>query len=98
MDMSEELTTMTAQFTATVTMLFDTLAGAYTELSGMDWIPQQGWAYTGRSFTIAVGGHRAVFAETKNVDYNQLFNTLVGSSEIPTEELMDDEKNHRAKE
>lgn len=81
-EMSEELAAMSAQFTATVTMLFETLAGAFTELSDMDWIPQQGWAYTGGSYTIAVGGHRAVFAETENVDFNQLFDTLVGSSKI----------------
>lgn len=83
MEMSEELAGMTAQFTATVTMLFDTLAGAYTELSGMEWTPQQGWAYSGGQFTIAVGGSRAVFADTENVDFNQLFDVLIGPSEMP---------------
>lgn len=82
-DMTEELAETTAQFTATVTMLFDTLAGAYSELSDMDWTPQQGWAYSGGEYTIAVGGRRAVFAETEAVDFNRLFDALVGPSEIP---------------
>ena len=42
MDMSRDMAAMTAQFVATVTMLFNTLAGAFTQLSKMKWIPQQG--------------------------------------------------------
>jgi roadblock/LC7 domain-containing protein len=42
MDISEEMAQMTAQFCATVTMMFDTLAGSFTQLSGMNWVPQQG--------------------------------------------------------
>jgi roadblock/LC7 domain-containing protein len=51
MDMSEELAQMTAQFCATVTMMFNTLAGSFTQLSGMNWVPQQGvfwWRVDGR--------------------------------------------------
>jgi roadblock/LC7 domain-containing protein len=55
MDMSPEMAAMTAQFCATVTMMFNTLAGAYTHLSGMKWIPQQGWAYSGGDWTVAIG-------------------------------------------
>jgi len=47
MDMSRDMAAMTAQFVATVTMLFNTLAGAFSQLSKMKWVPQQGWAYTG---------------------------------------------------
>jgi roadblock/LC7 domain-containing protein len=46
MDISEEMPEMTAQFCATVSMMFNTLAGSFTKLSGMNWGPQQGWAYT----------------------------------------------------
>ena len=37
MDISEEMGEMTAQFCATVSMMFNTLAGSYTKLSGMKW-------------------------------------------------------------
>ena len=37
MDMSEEMPEMTAQFCATVSMMFNTLAGSFTKLSGMNW-------------------------------------------------------------
>jgi roadblock/LC7 domain-containing protein len=79
MDMSEEMAQMTAQFCATVTMMFNTLAGSFTQLSGMNWVPQQGWAYSGGDWTVAIGGNRGVFIETSKADFNQLFEVLVGS-------------------
>ncbi len=79
MDMSQEMAEMTAQFTATVTMMFNTLASSYTQMSGMQWVPQQGWAYSGGDWTVAVGVNRGVFIETEKADFNQLFEVLVGS-------------------
>ena len=35
MDMSDEMAQMSAQFCATVSMMFDTLASSFTRLSGM---------------------------------------------------------------
>jgi roadblock/LC7 domain-containing protein len=70
---------MTTQFCATVTMMFDTLAGSFTQLSGMNWVPQQGWAYSGGEWTVAIGGNRGVFVEMAKADFNQLFQALVGS-------------------
>ena len=46
-NMSRELAASTAQFCATVSMLFNTLAGAYSQLTGMNWTPQQGWGVFG---------------------------------------------------
>ncbi len=79
MDMSQEMAEMTAQFCATVTMMFNTLAGAFAQLSQMNWVPQQGWAYSGGDFTAAIGGNRGVFIETAKADFNQLFEVLVGA-------------------
>ena len=45
----------------------------------MNWVPQQGWAYSGGKWTVAVGGNRGVFVETAKADFNQLFQALVGS-------------------
>ena len=39
---SPEMAAMAAQFCASVTMNFNMLAGAFTKLSGMPWVPQQG--------------------------------------------------------
>ncbi len=78
MDMSEEMAQMTAQFCATVTMMFNTLAGSFTQLSGMNWVPQQGWAYSGGEWTVCIGGNRGVFVETAKADFNRLFEVLVG--------------------
>lgn len=77
MEMSEELAATTAQFCATVTMVFDTLAAAFTELSGMDWTPQRGWMYAGGEYTVAIGGNTGVFVETESADFNQLYEALV---------------------
>jgi roadblock/LC7 domain-containing protein len=78
MEMSRELAMMTAQFCASVTMMFNTLAGAYTQMSKMQWTPQQGWAYSGGEWTVAIGGTRGVFAKTTEADFNTLFHALVG--------------------
>jgi roadblock/LC7 domain-containing protein len=78
MDMSPEMAAMTAQFCATVTMMFNTLAGAFAQLSQMNWVPQQGWMYAGGDWTVAIGGNRGVFIETAKADFNQLFRVLVG--------------------
>ncbi len=77
MDMSPEMAEMTAQFVSTVTMMFNTLAGAYSRLSQMNWVPQQGWAYSGGEWTVAVGGNKGVFIETAKADFNQLFQVLI---------------------
>ena len=42
MEMSRELTMMTAQFCASVTMMFNTLVVAYTHMSKMQSVPQKG--------------------------------------------------------
>jgi roadblock/LC7 domain-containing protein len=80
MDMSEEMAAGAAQFCATVTMLFNTLAGAFSQMSGMSWVPQQGWAYSGGDWTVALGegGHKGVFIETSKADFNKLFEALIG--------------------
>ncbi len=79
MDMPQEMAEMSAQFCATVTMLFNTLAGSFSQLSQMNWVPQQGWMYAGGDMTVAVGGNLGVFAETAKVDFNELYRALVGS-------------------
>lgn len=76
--MPEETAPMTAQFCATVSMTFNALAGAYSRITGMDWTPQQGWAYSGGDMTIAVGGNTGVFIKTEKADFDKLFKALVG--------------------
>jgi roadblock/LC7 domain-containing protein len=78
MEMSPELAATRAQFCATVTMMFNALAGAFTQSSKMNWVPQKGWAYSGGDWTVAVGGNRGVFVETARADFTKLFETLVG--------------------
>lgn len=77
-DLTQEHAELTAQFSATVTQVFNTLAGAYSKIKEEDWVPQKGWAYAGGDWTVAIGGAIGVFAKTAEVDYNQLFEALVG--------------------
>lgn len=78
MDMPSEMSEMTAQFCATVAMMFNTLADAFAQLSQMNWVPQQGWMYAGGDWTVAIGGNKGVFIDTTKADLNQLFGILVG--------------------
>jgi roadblock/LC7 domain-containing protein len=77
-NMTPELAAMSAQFCATVSMVFTTLAGAFSQLTPMRWTPQQGWAYSGGDMTVAVGGQIGVFIKTERADFNKLFQVLVG--------------------
>jgi roadblock/LC7 domain-containing protein len=78
-DFPDDLAKTTAQFTAVVTQLFDVLAGSYTKLNQQfAFTSQQGWAYSGGDWSVAVGGNRGVFVKTADADYNELFAELVG--------------------
>jgi roadblock/LC7 domain-containing protein len=77
-EMTRELAEASAQFCATVTMLFNTLAGAFSQLSRLSWLPQQGWMYAGGDWTVAVGGNKGLFVETAKADFNTLYGALVG--------------------
>ena len=72
MDMSPKMAVMTAQFNATITIMFNTLASAFSQFSKMNWVPQQGWMYVGYGYGVALGGNRGVFVETSKADFNQL--------------------------
>jgi roadblock/LC7 domain-containing protein len=80
MDMSEEMAQMSAQYCAAVSIMFNTLASSFTQLSGMNWVPQHGWAYSGGDWTACIGdgGKRGVFVETSKADFNRLFEALGG--------------------
>jgi roadblock/LC7 domain-containing protein len=77
-DMSEEMAQMTAQYCAAVYLMFNTLASSFTNLSGMNWLPQHGWAYSGGEWTACIGddGKRGVLVETSMADFNELFEAL----------------------
>lgn len=80
MNVAPELAASAAQFCATVTMLFNTLSGSFAQMSQMPWTPQQGWAYSGGEWTVAIGGGglRGVFIKTARADFNHLFQSLIG--------------------
>jgi roadblock/LC7 domain-containing protein len=64
-----------------VTALAAQFSTAYSRSSPMNWIPPEGWAYSGGGWTVAVGkcGDRwhGVFSETAKIDYNNLYAALV---------------------
>jgi roadblock/LC7 domain-containing protein len=79
-DMSEQLAQKTAQYCAAISLTFNTLASSFTDLSGMNWVPQHGWAYSGGEWTACIGadGKRGVLVETSLADFNELFEALGG--------------------
>ena len=81
-ELSSEVADLTAQFAASVSQLLGTLAVAHSKISGFNWIPEQGWAYSGGELTIAVGGNRGVFVKTAEADFNQLCEALIGSRQL----------------
>jgi roadblock/LC7 domain-containing protein len=78
MEMPKESAAVVAQFCATVSMLFNTLAGAFTQMSGMNWTPAQGWVFAGGEWSVCVADGKGVFVETAKADFNKLFAAMVG--------------------
>ena len=78
MDMPEEMAQMAAQFCAAVSVMLNTMASSFADRSGMNWVPQHGWAYSGGEWTACIGdgGKRGVFVETSKADFNRLFEAL----------------------
>ena len=66
----------TAQFCGTVNMIFKILSGAFQQISGMQWTPAQGWAFSGGNYSVCIGGNKGVFVETTKADFNELFKAL----------------------
>ena len=73
----DEVANFTAQFAAAVSQLFGALAAAHSKISGLKWLPEHGWTYSGGDLTIVVGGNRGVFVKTAEADLNQLFEALI---------------------
>jgi len=80
MTMPQEQAGMTAQFCCTVSIMFNTLAKAYSQMyTGMKWLPPKFWAYGGGDMAVCVGGANGVFVEIAKADFNKLFKTLTES-------------------
>jgi roadblock/LC7 domain-containing protein len=74
MSMPQDQASMTAQFCSTVSIMFNTLAKAYSHMySNMDWLPPKFWAYGGGNVAVCVGGTKGVFLEIAKADFNELF-------------------------
>jgi roadblock/LC7 domain-containing protein len=78
----DDVAGLTAQFAAAISQLLGVLAVAHSRISGLNWVPAQGWAYSGGDLTIAVGGSRGVFVKTAEADFNQLFEALIGPRQL----------------
>jgi roadblock/LC7 domain-containing protein len=77
-NVSPEMAAMVARFCATVTMQFNTLAGAFTTLSDTRWVSQQGWMYAGGDRTVIIGdgGYRGILVETARANLANLLRAL----------------------
>jgi roadblock/LC7 domain-containing protein len=77
-DISDEEAHQKAKFCATVSMMFNNFASSFTQLSGVQWRPKQGWAYSGVGWTVAVckGGNLGVYIDTAEADFNRLIEVL----------------------
>ena len=78
----QDVAELTAQFAAAVSQLLGVLAAAHTKVSGFNWVPERGWAYSGGDLTIAVGGRHGVFVKTEEADFNELFEVLIGQRRL----------------
>ena len=65
-----------AGWCVTVGARLQTAAEELTQTTGMSWLPQHGWTYSGGDWTVSIWGNRGVFVKTMEADYNKLFEAL----------------------
>ena len=77
---SDEEARHKAQFCINVSMMMNNFVSSFTQLSGMQWTPQQGWAYSVGEWTVAVGkgGNLGCYLDTAEADFNRLIEVLFG--------------------
>jgi roadblock/LC7 domain-containing protein len=82
----QDIATLATQFCSAVCGMFSALATAYSRESTMNWVPEEGWAYSGGGWTVAVGKSgttwHGVFSETAKIDYNTLYTMLIGERDF----------------
>src|SRR2546428_12575307 len=73
MSMPQDQAGMTAQFCNTVSIMFNTLAKAYSHMyTNMSWLPPKFWAYGGGGMTGSVGGPKRGMVLIARTDLNYL--------------------------
>ncbi len=79
-NVTREMAAMISQFCAAVTMNFNALANGFTILSERRWVPQKGWVYVGGDYSVIMGkgGYRGVFAQSGQVNVDEVFAALAG--------------------
>ena len=82
-DIPKEIAEVSAQFCATVSMLFNTLAEAFAHLTKTRWVPQKVWSYSGGDWTIIIGGggNTGVFVETAK-EYSEILTLMKRSVKL----------------
>ncbi|MBI3945166.1 MAG: DUF2173 family protein [Armatimonadetes bacterium] len=78
---SRDVVELGAEYCATITSVFKTLADSATRLTPMGWTPFHAWCYTGGEYTCVIGGdgYRGVFCETSRCDLNKVHGILSGT-------------------
>jgi roadblock/LC7 domain-containing protein len=76
----------TARYIATLcagkALIGATEVAALSRMTGMDWLPFQGWAVSGGDYSICVIGHLGVFVETAKADFNEIYRVLSEEAEV----------------
>lgn len=80
--MVPEMKKISAEFCSTITMMFNTMSDAITQVGHIKLVPQHGWAYIGGDWAVVVGGHFAVYAEMDKADVSTLLKAL-SSTVVP---------------
>ncbi|MGH7962111.1 MAG: DUF2173 family protein [Candidatus Binatia bacterium] len=80
MEMSPELAATAAKFITTMTMIYEALASAYSEVGEMSWVPQGGWMYSGGEWTVAVSGSHWSICNTAESAFSQLYDPTTAAA------------------
>jgi roadblock/LC7 domain-containing protein len=80
-DFPRELAEKSAQYSSTVTNLFNILGESFTKVTGTNWVPQHCWHYAGGDWTVVVAGDRALMIETQKADMQSIMRMVMAETE-----------------
>jgi len=95
-DLSPEMAATAAKFAATIAMMLEALALAYSEIekmgTGTVWVPERLWMYSGGDWTAAVSSPHWAIVNTAQLEFTPLYDPKKEVSAIEGAERMSRER------
>ena len=81
-DLPEEAARLISKVAAANTLMGESEVEGFTRITGRKWQPFHGWAMSAGDYSLCVIGHIAVYVETANADFNDIYKVLAEEAHV----------------